>query len=116
MICWKERKPLTNHRDRGETAIFQMLITLLQPPNLDSAENVAKPLAIRSTHFAVPVTAKADKPGETNPQGPSRLSPKALLHPVAAVVEEGAEDEDEDVGEGEVKPTPDTPTGLPTPW
>ena len=89
---------------------------LLQTPNLDSAENVAKILVTRSTHFAVPVSAKANKPEGTNHQHqPSRHSPEALRHPVAAVVEVGAEIEDEDAGAGEVEVTPGTPTGPPTP-
>lgn len=87
----------------------------MQTPNLDSAENVAKILVTRSTHFVVPVSAKADQPEETNRQEPSRHSPKALRHPVAAVVEEGAEVEDADAGVVEVNPTPDTPTGPATP-
>lgn len=76
---------------------------------------MAKILVTRSTHFVVPVSAKADQPEETNHQEPSQHSPKALRHPVAAVVEEGAEVEDADAGVVEVNPTPDTPTGPATP-
>lgn len=83
----------------------------MQPQSLDSAENVARLLATRSTHFAVLVSAKANKTEETNRQGPSQDKPKVPQQQVAAVVAEGPGEEDAGAGGVEASPTPGNPTG-----